>query len=115
MSDSVSPWTVACQAPLSMGLFKQEYWSGLPCPPPRDLPDQGIEPMAPASPALQADSLQGATREAPSILYIVSLVYVCQLQSPCSSHHPLCVYTFILLYICVSVSALQIGLSAPLF
>ena len=42
------------QAPLSMGFFRQEYWSGLPCPPPGDLPDPGIEPM---SPALQADSL----------------------------------------------------------
>ena len=36
-------WTVALQAPLSMGLSRQEYWSGLPCPPPRDLPDPGIE------------------------------------------------------------------------
>ena len=37
-------WTVACQAPLSMGFSRQEYWSGLPCAPPRDLPDPGIEP-----------------------------------------------------------------------
>ena len=42
-----------CQAPLSIGLSQQEYWSGLPCPPPGHLPDPGIEP---ASPALQADS-----------------------------------------------------------
>ena len=34
-------WTVAHQAPLSMGFFRQEYWSGLPCPPPGDLPDPG--------------------------------------------------------------------------
>ena len=39
----VTPWTVACQAPLSMGLFKKKYWSGLPCPPPRDLPNPGTE------------------------------------------------------------------------
>ena len=45
-------WTLAHQDPLSMGFSKQEYWSGLPCPPPRDLPDQGIEAMSPASPAL---------------------------------------------------------------
>ena len=45
-------WTVAHQAPLSMGFFKQEYWSGLPSPPPGDLPDPGIEPMSSASPAL---------------------------------------------------------------
>ena len=48
----VTPWTVACQAPLSMGFSRQEYWSGLPCPPPGDLPYPGIEPMSPASPAL---------------------------------------------------------------
>ena len=36
------------QAPLSMGLFRQEYWSGLQCPPPRDLPDSGMEPTSPA-------------------------------------------------------------------
>ena len=40
-----------------MGFFRQEYWSGLPCPPPGDLPNPGIEPMYPTSPALQADSL----------------------------------------------------------
>ena len=37
-------WTVAHQAPLSMGFSRQEYWSGLPCPPPGDLPDPGIKP-----------------------------------------------------------------------
>ena len=57
MSDSTTPWTVAHQAPLSMGFSRQEYWSGLPCTPPRDLPDPGIEPMPSALPALQADSL----------------------------------------------------------
>ena len=55
VSDSfVTPWTVAHQAPLSMESSKQEYWSGLPCPPPGDLPDPGMEPR---SPALQAGSL----------------------------------------------------------
>ena len=54
MSDSVTPWTVASQAPLSMGFSRREYWSELPCPPPGDLPDPGIEPR---SPALQAESL----------------------------------------------------------
>ena len=47
-------WTVACQAPLSIGYSRQEYWSGLSCPSPEDLPDPGIESR---SPALQADSL----------------------------------------------------------
>ena len=44
-------WTVAQQAPLSMRYFRQEYWHGLSFPPPRDLPDSGIEPAFPASPA----------------------------------------------------------------
>ena len=44
----VTPWTVACQAPLSMGFARQECWSGLPFLTPRDLPDPGIEPMSPA-------------------------------------------------------------------
>ena len=49
-----TPWTVAHQAPLSMGFSRQEYWSGLPLPSPGDLPPPGIEPE---SPALQADAL----------------------------------------------------------
>ena len=51
---SATPWTVALQAPLSVGFFRQEYWSGLRLPSPKDLPDPGIECT---SPALQADSL----------------------------------------------------------
>ena len=53
----VTLWTAACQAPLSMGFPRQEYWSGLPFPPLGDLPDRGTEPTSPASPALQAGSL----------------------------------------------------------
>ena len=53
----VTPWTAAHQTPLSMGFSRQEYWSGLPCPPPGDLPDSGTEPMSPVSPAMQVDSL----------------------------------------------------------
>ena len=45
-------WTVALQAPLSMGFSRQEYWGGMPCPPPGDLPNPGIEPMSLMSPAL---------------------------------------------------------------
>ena len=47
-------WTVAHQAPRSMGFSKQEYWSGLPCPPPGDLPDPKTEPASLRSPALAA-------------------------------------------------------------
>ena len=50
----VTPWTVARQAALSMGFSRQEYWSGLPCPPPGDLPNPGIKA---GSPALLAESL----------------------------------------------------------
>ena len=53
----VTPWTTALQAPLSMGFPKQEYWSGLPLPFPGDLPDPGVKPASPESPALQAGSL----------------------------------------------------------
>ena len=52
MSDSETPWTVAHQAPLSMGLCRQEYWVRLPCPPPGDLPDPGLEPTSLVSSAL---------------------------------------------------------------
>ena len=50
-------WTVARQAPLSMGFSRQEYWSGLPFPPPGDLPDPGIEPESLKSPALEGGFL----------------------------------------------------------
>ena len=56
VSDSETPQTVAHQALLFMGFSRQEYWSGLPRPPPGDLSDPGIEPVSPASPALQANS-----------------------------------------------------------
>ena len=49
-----NPWTVGCQAPLSIEFSRQEYWRGLPFPPPGDLPDPGIEH---GSPPLEADSL----------------------------------------------------------
>ena len=47
-------WTAARQAPLPVGFSRQEYWSGLACSPPGNLPDPGIEPRSPASPALAA-------------------------------------------------------------
>ena len=53
-----TPCTAACQAPLSIEFFSQEYWRGLPFPPPGDHPGPGIEPTSPVSPALQADFLQ---------------------------------------------------------
>ena len=50
-------WTGACQSPLSMGFSRQEYWRGLPCPPPGDLSDPVIKSTSPPSPASQVDSL----------------------------------------------------------
>ena len=57
----VTPWTVAHQDPLSRGFSKQEYWSGLPWPPPGDLPDPGIEPLSLMSPALEGKFLTTST------------------------------------------------------
>ena len=59
-----TPWTVASQAPLSMGFSKQEYWSRLPFPSPGDLPNPGIEP---GSPTLQADALSSEPPGKPHI------------------------------------------------
>ena len=65
---SVTPWTIAHQAPLSVRFSRQEYWSGLPCPPPGDLPDPGTEPMSSVAPALQADSLLLSHWESPTLV-----------------------------------------------
>ena len=67
--DSVTPWTVAHQSPLSMGFSRKEYWSGLLCPPPGDLPNPGIEPVSLVSPAL-ADGFftTSTTYKAPAFL-----------------------------------------------
>ena len=59
-----TPWTVAHQAPPSMGFSRQEYWSGLPFPSAGDLPDPGIEPR---SPALEADALTSEPPGKPSM------------------------------------------------
>ena len=60
---------IARQSLLSMGFSRQEYWSGLPYPPPGDLPDPGIEPVCPVASALQVDSLL-LTREALSMVVL---------------------------------------------
>ena len=60
-----TPWTVAHQAPRSVGFSRQEYWNGLPFPSPGDLPDPGIEPR---SPALRADTLPSEPPGKPEIV-----------------------------------------------
>ena len=62
----VTPWTIACQGPLSMGFSRQEYWSRLPFPSPGNVPKPGIKPR---SPALQADSLPIETPGKPKFIY----------------------------------------------
>ena len=72
----VTLWTVAHQAPPSMGFSRQEYWSGLPFPSPGDLPGPGIEPR---SPALQADAL---TSEPQKVLSVAGEVHIKGIQFP---------------------------------
>ena len=59
-----TPWIVACQAPLSMGFSRQEYWSGLPSLSPGDLPEPGIKP---GSPALQASLVAQLVKNPPAV------------------------------------------------
>ena len=63
----VTPRTVALQAPQSMGFSRQEYWSRLPCPPPGDLPNPGIDLLSPEVSALQVDSLLLSHQGSPKI------------------------------------------------
>ena len=75
----MTPWTVARQAPLSMGFFRQEYWSGLPFPSPGDLSNPGIEP---GSPALQADTLSSEPPGKP-LEYITLYLMSCSYKNTC--------------------------------
>ena len=72
-------WTVAYQAPPSMGFFRQEYWSGLPFPSPGDLPEPGVKP---GSPALQADALPSEPLGKPGNEDLINLTLV---TPPCYS------------------------------
>ena len=69
VSDFGTPWTVACQAPLSIGFSRQEYWSGLPFPSLEDLPNLGIKPASPASPVSPALADGFFTTESPGRPY----------------------------------------------
>ena len=71
----VTPYTLAHQDPLSMGFFLQEYWSRLPCPPPGDIPDPGIKPVSPASPAFQVDSLPAESSGKPIYIQLYKKRY----------------------------------------
>ena len=69
-----TPWTVAPQAPPSMGFSRQEYWSGVPCPPPGGPPHPGTGLTPPVFPALQADSLPLSCLGSP--FYFSTLLYI---------------------------------------
>ena len=74
----MTPWTVARQAPLSLGISRQEYWSGLPFPSPGDLPDPGIKLR---SPILQVDSLPSEPAGIPRYLsayILMELTFICE-------------------------------------
>ena len=76
----VTLWTVARQPPLSMGFFQQEYWNGLPCPPPGDLPNPGIKPASPVSTSL----VEFFTTESPW-RFLINL----KIELPCDPAIPL--------------------------
>ena len=90
---SVTPRTIARQAPLSMGFSRQEYWGGLLFPSSRDLPDPGIEP---GSPTLQADSLPSEPAEKPQVTdskgsYLL-LISILRVLSPFQTQSRVCCY-----------------------
>ena len=88
-----TPWTVACQAPLSMGFSRQEYWSWLPFPLPGDLPDPGVKPMSFSPPALGGGFfITSTTGEAPICEYTLTncpsenCINLCECMLSCFSH-----------------------------
>ena len=89
---SVTPWTVACQAPLSMGFSRQEDWSEFPCPPPGDLPNPGVELR---SPTVQEDSV--STESPEKLNYRVVLIAAVE-QSDSVTHTHTCVLFHVLFH-----------------
>ena len=71
----VTLWTVACQASLFVGYFRQEYWSGLPCPPPGDLPDPRIKPISPMPAALAGRFFTTSATWEAHFIYIVVRIF----------------------------------------
>ena len=86
VSNSVTPWTAARQTPLSMGFSRQEYWRGLPCPPPGNLPQPGTEPTPPVAPAWQADSLPLSHQESAQRHHAISVTVASQEVLQLCSH-----------------------------
>ena len=83
MSDSVTLWTVAHQAPLSVGFSRQEHWGMLPCHPPRDLPNPGTEPKSLKSPVVASRFfITGTTWEVP----VFHCIYCLHVSSSVNGH-----------------------------
>ena len=97
-----TPWTVACQAPLSMGFSRQKYWSGLPFLSPGDLPHPGIEP---GSPSLEAAALISEPPEKPTFRLILL-----ELRSVCSCS----VVSHVRLFVTPWTAARQASLSSTI-
>ena len=99
-----TPWTVACQASLSMGFPRQEYWRRFPFPPSGDLPCPGIEPTSPVSPALGGEFF--TTGHLGSLFYTQQCIHVNPKLLNCPSPHlSFCNHKFIF-YVCESISIL---------
>ena len=75
-------WTIACQAPLSMGFLRQEYWGGLPFPSPGDLSNLGTEPTSFAALTLRVVSLPLSHQENLFIANHLNIIYSLTLESP---------------------------------
>ena len=86
LSSVLTWWTVTCKSPLSMGFSRQEYWSGLSCTPPRDLPNPGIQWTSHSSPALQADCLQLSHWGSPLLGHMAVLFFFTFKELPYCSH-----------------------------
>ena len=77
-----NPWTAARQVPLSLGLSRQEYWSGLPFPTPEDLPYSGIEPMSSVSPADRFFTAEPPRKPEKTMAFVQSLSHVWLFATP---------------------------------
>ena len=105
-----SPWSVARQTPLSVGFPRQEYWSGLLCPPPGDLPKPGIEPKPPALAGLFfATEPSGKPLNS---IKILSYTVICRISHQCWSYVSVLLNSF---SFASSFANLHAVLSAPLF
>ena len=86
----MTPWTVACPVPLSMGFSRQEDWSGLSCPPPGDLPDPGIKPTSPVAPEVQVDSLSLSRLGSPRMAISLKIIKITNIDEDIEKLEFLC-------------------------